>query len=157
MFQGSIDIPSTALDGVELNRALCALVAMHMEREKIQAVSLADIPGVKHKNVRKRLQAGNVSWDELNILMRRLGIDEKRAFFTVYFYNDPERYFTDVCAFVTRYVSDVSVLLDQSLSAMNGDFDPIREQLCSCLAERTVQEVMKHQKRVNDVRHSAIE
>lgn len=157
MFQGPIDVPQSDSGNFGLKENLCTLVALHMEREKIQSVSLADIPGVKHKNVRKRLQAGKVSWAELNILMRHLKIDEKRAFFTVYFYNDPERYFTDVCTFMTQYVSDFSVMLDQGLSALSGDFDPIRTHLCSCLAKRNVDEILKHQKRVLEVRQSAIE
>jgi hypothetical protein len=145
MLQAPIDIPQSCQTDTERGKRMCRLVAMYMDRHKVSSKSLAGIPGVAYKNIKKRLEIGSVSWGELSILLRHLGINESQAIFAVYFCSDPEVYFTDVCDFMTRFATKVSHMLGEGMSALNGNFSPIKATICDAMAQKTTADVLEQQ------------
>lgn len=100
----------------------------------------------------KRLESGRLTGDELAGLFSLLEIDHLRAWVAIMCMNDPEQYFEALSETASSLMQFISTALIDKASTLQGSFDPIRPSLCSTLANRTVDEIIQHQRRLQSFR-----
>ncbi|GGN55454.1 hypothetical protein B2G71_19510 [Novosphingobium sp. PC22D] len=119
-----------------------------------QNVSLRELQrrGVVNDRLRRQLfekiEAGLISVTELQQVYDCLGIDPLRAMVAVQVLNNPQAYFDPCCETIAAYTEELGIALNEQLSAVRGDFKPIRRNLCRSHAQKITEQICAHHARV---------
>lgn len=94
-----------------------------------------------------KLLSGRISIIELNRLCEHLEIDMVRAMVAVLLLRNPMAYFETVCEVVAAYAEESSLAMHEQISAVSGDFGPIRRNLVQAHATKLTRDILDHQER----------
>jgi hypothetical protein len=94
-----------------------------------------------------KLMSGRISISELKRLCEHLEIDMVRAMVAVLLLRNPMAYFETVCEVVAAYAEESSIAMHEQISAVSGDFGPIRRNLVQAHATKLTRDILDHQER----------
>ena len=133
-------------------RGFSLIVEEAMSRSGVSVRQLASekvIPISWRSGFLKRMDEGRVSLVAFQLLCDRLGLNVIRAMIAVHILHDPMSYFDQTCAATARYTEELGKALYERASALEGDFHPIKRNLCRSHVERISGDIMAHQDRVS--------
>ncbi|GGD82230.1 hypothetical protein [Croceicoccus mobilis] len=132
-------------------QAAYASLIVHVMNDK--GVTKAELfrQGVIRKCTRQdftnRLFAGDISAAELHSILEYLEIDPIRADLAISCFADPQGYHDDSCKVVSRFTKETVLNLKAAIAACDGDFEPLRDELCVALARKTSRQIIAQHRR----------
>lgn len=138
------------------NEGILRIIRRSITDRRLSARHLEQMGAIRNRlTFLKRLESGCLTSVELDHLFSALELDATRAYIAIICMGDPEEYFGPICetaALVTQHLA--AGLLDKSRE-MTGEFDPLRNSICSSLANQTVDQIMAYQDRIETCRASS--
>lgn len=116
----------------------------HLAKERV-------IPQRWRRNFFQRVDDGNISMINLRRLCDHLNIDMIRATIAVDILHKPMAYFDNACEASANYIKELGRALDEQANALDGDFYPIKRNLCRGHVARITNEIQAHQIRIGEL------
>lgn len=134
------------------------IIQRFISEHKLSLNHLYKIGAIRNrKTFEKKLEAGDLTSCELDRLFTVLQLDPVRAHVAIITMADPDAYFDTTCETALRIATALTLNLREQAAACEGDFEPIRENLCNAIAVRACNLVMEQQARIRDARDYALQ